>query len=60
MSEEQIERILKNSKFTMEMEGFKIDDEQVDAVRKILNGELDMEVYFASMHEKALRYANEV
>ena len=60
MSEEKIERILKNTKFTMEMEGFTIDDEQEDTVRKILDGELDMDVYFASVHEKAMRYAHEV
>ena len=60
MSEEQIDRILKNTKFTMEMEGFVIDDEQEEAVRKILNGELDAKVYFASVHKKAMRYAHEV
>jgi len=44
----------------MEMEGFTIDDEQEDTVRKIVGGELDTDVYFASVHEKAMRYAHEV
>ena len=60
MSDERIERILKNTKFTMEMEGFTIDKEQEDTVRKILKCELDKDVYFASIHEKAMRYAHEV
>ena len=60
MSDAQIERILKNTKFSMEMEGFTIDNEQEDTVRKILKGELDKEKYFASLREKARRYAHEV
>jgi len=60
MSNAQIERILKNTKFTMEMEGFTIDKEQEDTVRKILIGELDKDVYFASLREKARSYAYEV
>ena len=60
MSDAQVERILKNMKFSMEMEGFMIDREQEDTVRKILKGELDKDVYFASLREKARNYAHEV
>lgn len=60
MSDERIEKILKNTKFSMEMEGFTIDKNEEDAVRKILKGELDKEVYFAALREKAMRYAREV
>jgi hypothetical protein len=44
----------------MEMEGFTIDKEQEDSVRKILTGELDKDAYFAAIREKAVRYAHEV
>lgn len=60
MSDAQVERILKNTKFTMEMEGFTVDTELENNVRKILTGELDKSVYFAALREKALKYADEV
>jgi len=60
MEENKINKILKNSIFSMQMEGFTIDSEQKETVRKILNGELDKEIYFSSVREKAMRYANEV
>jgi len=44
----------------METDGFSIDKHQEEIVRKILNGELDKEIYFASMREKARGYAYEV
>jgi hypothetical protein len=60
MSDAHIEKILANTRFTMEMEGFTVDMELEDNIRKILTGELDKDVYFAAVREKALRYANEV
>jgi len=60
MSNEQIEKILQSSKRSMEIEGFIIDKQQEETVRKILKGELDKETYFASIREKARSYAHEV
>ena len=59
MSNDKIERILENTKFTMAMEGLPFAAEEVDAIRKILKGELDKDTYFASIREQALRYAHE-
>ncbi|MCL2087233.1 MAG: hypothetical protein FWH05_06540 [Oscillospiraceae bacterium] len=47
MSSEKIEKILKNTKTSMEMEGFVIEPELEEAGRKILTGELDINVYIA-------------
>ena len=52
MSEEQIERILKNTKFTMEMEGFTIDDNLEDVGRRILKGELDRKYFIESVKQR--------
>ena len=60
MSDTQVERILKNTRFTMEMEGFAIDREQENSVRKILTGELRLEDYLESINQKAQKYAHEV
>lgn len=60
MSEAQIERILKNTKFTMEMEGFTIDKEQEDVGRKILTGEIKLADYIESVKQEARRFAHEV
>jgi hypothetical protein len=60
MSDERIEQILRYSRRSMEMEGFKIDAEQETAVRKILNGELDRKKYIESIKQKAMRYAHEI
>ena len=60
MSEERIERILKNTKFTMEMEGFTIDKEQEDVGRILLTGELELADYIESIKQKYQRYAHEV
>ena len=60
MSEEHIERILKNTKFTMEMEGFTIDKEQEDIGRRILTGDLNLADYIESVKQKYQRYAHEV
>jgi hypothetical protein len=60
MSDIQVERILKNTRFTMEMEGFALDIDQENRVRKILNGELKLEEYLESINQKAQKYAHEV
>ena len=60
MSDAQIEKILKNTRFSMEMEGFTIDKEQEDRVRKILTGETSLADYIESVNQKARRYAHEV
>jgi len=60
MSNKKIEQILKNSKFTMEMEGFTIDNEQEEIGRKILIGELKLSDYIESVKKEASRYAYEV
>ncbi len=60
LTDEKIERILGNTKFSMEMEGFTIDEEQEKTVRKILKGELDKDIYFTSLRNKAHKYANEI
>jgi len=54
MSNENIERIIKNTKFTMAMEGLPVAAEEEDAIRKILKGELDKDAYFSSIREQAL------
>jgi len=60
MSSAQVERILKNTKFTMEMEGFAIDKEQEDIGRKILTGEIKLADYVESVKQEARKYAHEV
>ncbi|MDR1328210.1 MAG: antitoxin VbhA family protein [Oscillospiraceae bacterium] len=60
MSDERIERILKNTKFSMEMEGFTIDKEQEEIGRKILTGELPLADYIESVKQKYQRYSHEV
>jgi len=60
MSEERIERILKNTKFSMEMEGFTIDKPLEDVGRKILTGELELADYIESVKQKYQRYSHEV
>jgi len=60
MSEEQIERILKNTKFSMEMEGFTIDKSEEEIGRRILTGELNIKDYIETIKQKARSYANEV
>lgn len=60
MSDERIEKILKNTKFSMEMEGFTIDKELEDVGRKILTGEIKRKDYIESVKQKYQRYAHEV
>lgn len=60
MSDAQVERILKNTKFSMEMEGFTIEKEQENEVRNILTGKTTLKEYLDSISKKAQSYANEV
>lgn len=64
MSEEKLERILKNAKTSMEIEGFVIDKELEETGRKILKGEININEYVANYitlyKEKAARQAYEV
>ena len=59
MSAQQIEKILQNTKRSMEIEGFKISKELEETGRKILAGEIRREDYIESVKEKAWKYANE-
>jgi hypothetical protein len=59
VNDERIEMILKNTKFTMEMEGFTIDKEQEDIGRKILTGEIKLADYIESVKREAREYAYE-
>jgi len=60
MNEAEIARILKNTKFTMEMEGFLIDREQEDVGRRILTGEVVLTDYIESIIREAQRFVYEV
>ena len=60
MSEKQIERILKNAKTSMEIEGFVIDKELEETGRKILKGEINIRDYIEQVKCEATRYAYEV
>jgi hypothetical protein len=59
MSDAQVEKVLANTRFTMEMEGFTVDMELEDNIRKILTGELRLEDYIESVKQEARRFANE-
>jgi hypothetical protein len=52
MSDERMERILKNTKFSMEMEGFTVDKELEAVGRKILSGEIKRKDYVDSVKQK--------
>jgi len=41
----------------MEIEGFTIDDDLEEAVRKMLTGETKREDYYEALRQKAQRYA---
>jgi hypothetical protein len=55
MSAEQIEKILKNTKTSMEIEGFTIDSDLEDVGRKIVTGELDVRKCVADYIEEFKR-----
>jgi hypothetical protein len=60
MNENKIEKILKNTKTSMEIEGFVIDDELEKIGRKILKGEINIRDYIEQVKREAVRYAYEV
>jgi hypothetical protein len=60
MSGEQIEKILKSTKVSMEIEGFQISRELEDKGRKLLTGELDMTEYLSDCRRKAWSFGHEV
>lgn len=59
MDEKQIERILANTKRSMEVEDFEISSELENIGRKLLTGELKMEDYLETWREKARSFAYE-
>jgi len=60
MDEGRIEQILKNTKFSMEMEGFTIDAEHEKIGYKILSGEIELQDYIESVKQRAWRHVHEV
>ena len=61
MDDNQIEKILKNVKTSMEIEGFKINRELEETGRKILKGEINIGEYINQCKQKAARLkANEI
>ncbi len=52
MASEQIEKILKSIKVSMEIEGFRISRELEDKGRRLLTGELGMEEYLSDCKRK--------
>ena len=53
MSEKQIERCIKNATFSLEMEGFSVDEQTKEWCRKLLNKEITMEEYLSMAKAKA-------
>ena len=53
MSEKQIERCIKNATFSLEMEGFSVDEQTKEWCRRLLNEEITMEEYLAMAKAKA-------
>jgi len=60
VKENKIEKILKNAKTSMEIEGFVIDKELEETGRKILKGEINIKDYIEQVKREAMRYAHEV
>ena len=61
MTEIKIEKILKNTKTSMEIEGFVINRELEETGRKILKGEIKINEYINQCKQKAARLkANEI
>jgi hypothetical protein len=55
----EIDRIIRNASFSMEVEGFHIPSAQKEDWRKVLLGELDSQVLMNQYIEKAHRYGVE-
>ncbi len=53
MSEKQMERCIKNAAFSLEMEGFSVDEQTKEWCRKLLKKEISMEEYIAMAKAKA-------
>jgi len=53
----QIDKILKNAKKSMEIEGFEINTDLEEIGRKLLTGELGMFEYIEACKEKAREYS---
>jgi hypothetical protein len=60
MGNEQIEKLLKSTKVSMEIEGFRISRELEDKGRKLLAGELGMGEYLNDCRRKAQGFSHEV
>ena len=60
MNTAKIDKILRSTKRSMEIEGFVIDSELEETGRKILTGELNIKDYIAQVKLEAMRYAYEV
>jgi hypothetical protein len=60
MGKEQIEKILKSTKVSMEIEGFRISRELEEKGRKLLTGELGMDEYLSDCRRKAQGFAHEI
>lgn len=60
MTAKHIERILRNAKTSMEVEGFTIDRELEETGRKILTGEIALQDYIEQVKREAVRLAHEV
>ena len=60
MDEQKINKILKNAKTNMEVEGFVIDKELEEIGRKIATGELSLKDYIEQVKREAMGYAHEV
>lgn len=48
-----IDKAIENSAASVEMEGFRIDEQCIDWCRKLLNGELSMEEYIVLVKQRA-------
>lgn len=57
MSSKEIDRILRNVKTSMEMEGFEIDAALEETGRKILTGEISLKDYIALVKQEAMTRA---
>ena len=55
----EIDRIIRNASFSMEVEGFHIPPAQKEDWRKVLAGELDSQALMNRYLEKARRYGAE-
>jgi len=60
MTTNQIEKILKNTKTSMEIEGFTIDLDLEETGRKILEGEINIKDYIEHIKREAVKLSHEV